>query len=59
MATITKDTRKVYVSTTHAELASLLGAKAMELGLIDFMPDRLGISDTGNGFELIFEKDTV
>lgn len=59
MANTTKDTRVVRVAVTHAELASVIGEKAIETGLIDFMPDRVEVFQALDGFEIVFEKDTV
>ena len=61
MASTTKDSRIVRVSITEAELAQLLGAKAIEAGVIDFTPDRVEVfaQGAGAGFEVMFEKDTV
>ena len=55
MATTTSDKRVVYVEATRAEVASLIGSKALELGLIDFTPDNVEIFDTGEGFSIVFE----
>ena len=57
---VTNDFRRVQVSVTRTQLASFLGDKAQELGLIDFDPDRAEVFDNGaSGFEIVFEKDTV
>ena len=59
MANTTKDTRVVRVAVTQAELASVIGEKAIEIGLIDFTPDRVEVFQALDGFEIVFEKDTV
>ena len=62
MATTGKDVRTVVVSVTKTEMIGVLGAKAKEIGLIDFDPDRIEIRNSvviGMAFDLTFEKDTV
>lgn len=59
MATKTSDKRAATISTTRSELATLLGDKATELGLIDFAPDEITVDDNGElGFEITFRADT-
>ena len=60
MATTTNDYRVVRVAVTRAELAAMLGEKAKAAGIITFDPDSTEVFDNGaNGFEIVFEKDTV
>lgn len=58
MATTTSDKRVVRVSLSSAELANVLGAKALEVGIIDFTPDRVELINQGNGWEAVFEVAT-
>lgn len=58
MATTTSDKRVVRVSLTDAELATVLGSKALEIGIIDFTPDRVELVNNGNGWEAVFEITT-
>ena len=60
MATTTSDKRIVRVAVSANELATLLGSKAQELGLIDFVPATVEVIPQGDGSaEIVFEKDTV
>ena len=59
MATTLSDKRIVNVNVTRAELATLLGEKAQQAGLINFTPDSVEVFDNGDtGFEIRFEVAT-
>ena len=61
MAVTEKDVRKVVVSLTKQEIISMLGGKAVELEIIDFIPDRIEIQESsivGKAFDVTFEIDT-
>ena len=63
MATTVSDVHTVKVQVSIAELQSLLSDKAIELGFIDFNPDRMQLYQNGNDgqgnpvYEIIFEAD--
>ncbi|KKK89327.1 hypothetical protein LCGC14_2734230 [marine sediment metagenome] len=62
MASTIIDKRIVVISVTSTEILNVLGAKATELGIIDFVPDNIKIkesSDVGMAFDITFEKNTV
>ena len=59
MATTNSDKRVVNVTATEGEIGNLLGKRAFDLGVIDFIPDAVRLSDLGDGtFEVIFEVAT-
>ena len=50
------------VEVSRVELRNLLGAKAKELGLIDFDPDTVQVIETDAGLgthEIIFEREII
>ena len=62
MASTITDKRVVVISVTNTEILNVLGAKATELGIIDFTPDNIEIKksgDVGMAFDITFEKNTV
>ena len=59
MAATTIDRRVVHVTVSNAEIATLLGQKAKEAGLIDFDPDAVDAINNGTDWEIIFLKDTT
>jgi hypothetical protein len=59
MAVTTSDKRVVRVSITGEELTTLLSTQAKAAGIIDFDPDRVDLLNNGDGWEVIFDKDTV
>ncbi len=62
MSALVEDKRIVIISVTPNEIINVLGAKAKEVGLIDFDPDKIEIknsSSSGMAFDITFEKNTV
>ncbi|UCE39326.1 MAG: hypothetical protein JSW00_08935 [Thermoplasmata archaeon] len=60
MAVTQSDDRVVKVSLTNAELATVVGTKARELGFIDFTPDSVDLVNDGLGnWEATFQVATV
>jgi hypothetical protein len=58
MAITTSDKRVVRVEVSQEELTALLSAQANAAGIIDFAPDRVDMINNGDGWEVLFEKDT-
>ena len=57
MPTVEADKRAVTVKATKAEMENLLGTKAFEAGLIDFLPDAVRLTPAGPGlYEITFSK---
>jgi hypothetical protein len=56
------DKRVVVVSVTMTEMLNVLGAKALELGIIDFTPTNIEVANSdgvGMAFDITFKIDTV
>ena len=62
MATTKRNQQITTVEVSRVELRNLLGAKAKELGLIDFDPDTVQVIETDAGLgthEIIFEREII
>ena len=62
MSTLIEDKRIVIISVTSNEIKSLLGAKAKQVELIDFNPDKVSIKpskQSGMAYDIIFEINTI
>ena len=60
MAITTSDKRVVKIAVSSTELATLLGSKATDAGLINFTPDSVEVIPQGDGSaEIVFIKAIV
>lgn len=62
MATTKRNQQITTVEVSRVELRNLLGAKAKELGLIDFDPDTVQVIETDaelGTHEIIFEREIL
>jgi hypothetical protein len=59
MPELKRDARQVTYLVSQTELAAVIAAKAIELGMIDFEPDTVEIFPQGNDmYEIAFIKAT-